>query len=92
MQKWEYDVDLISLKLEPSSSLADQLLFGSPKEALSRVLNHRGAFGWGLVSTLSVDSTHIRAIFKKPAETPEERSERVVHEGLMRRSRGRLSS
>ena len=96
MQNWDYDVDLISLEIGPPGDLADDLvdhlLHGGPNERLLAALNRRGQSGWELISVVPVGTTHVRAIFKKPAETPEERRDRVEHERLMRRSKGRSSS
>jgi hypothetical protein len=92
VQKWEYDVGLISLDLGPPP-YRDPLA-GGPNEMLANALSWWGDSGWELVSIVPVNETNVRAIFKRPIveETPEQRKERVESERLKRRARGRLSS
>ena len=92
MQKWEYDVGLISLDPGPPPYLNP--LVGGPNEMLVTALNWWGDSGWELISVISVDATNVRAKFKRQTaeETPDQRKERIESERLKRRARGRLSS
>lgn len=92
MQKWEYDVGLISL--DPGPPLYIDPLAGGPNEMLANALSWWGDSGWELVNVIPVDATNVRAIFKRPIaeETPEQRKERIGSERLRKRARGRLSS
>jgi hypothetical protein len=92
VQKWEYDVGLISLDPGPPPYLNP--LVGGPNEMLATALNWWGDSGWELISIVPVNETNVRAIFKRPIveETPEQRKERVESERLKRRARGRLFS
>jgi len=66
MQRWEYEVDLISIDVGPPPYL-DPFVSG-PGVMLARALNSRGNSGWELVSILPVDSSGVRAVFKRPKQ------------------------
>jgi hypothetical protein len=69
MQKWDYGVQTISL--EPCVPHGLDLLTENEDVILSYALDPWGEKGWELVAVLPVDSTHIRAIFKKQDASPD---------------------
>ena len=93
MQKWDYAVQNISLS--PQVPQGMDMFTTDEAVILSYALDQWGEKGWELATILSVDSINVRAIFKRPqppAETSEERKERVQRERLERRAKGKISS
>ncbi len=81
MQKWNYGVQTISL--EPGVPRGLDLFTGNEDVILSYTLGEWGEKGWELVSLLPVNSTHVRAVFKRPQaseEMPEEQKDHIESE------------
>ena len=69
MQKWQYEVQTISLAPGVPGGL--DLFTDNEDLILSYALEPWGEKGRELVAILPVDSTHIRAIFKKQDVSPD---------------------